>query len=207
MGMIGAYMQKKYLVFIFLFLLFNLSMFSQINIFVKPSGVIFLPSSEIIKGYFDKESIFSYGVEVSAISDFYGLGAYVNYSGYTINISDVNELNGNWQEKSKIFSFGILKKFNAVYFDVTARAGMSVHSDHLALGDNKSRYGFRVGAEVTKEIYSRIGIFVGIEYDYNKLTVPEYNTFAYSRHNAYFSGKSLSTGGIFINGGLSLRVF
>ena len=169
---------------------------------------MFFPSSENVKGYYDTESIFSYGVELSAVTGFYGFGAYLSYTGYTVDISDVNEIGGgDWQEKSTIMSFGLLKSIDAVFFTINAKAGVSVHSDDLALGDNDSRYGFRIGADFTKELYSRIGVVVGVEYDYNKLTVPQYNTFVYSRHNAYFSGQTVSTGGVFINAGISLRVF
>ncbi len=197
---------RKYIILFLMFFAVYSNAFSQVEIYVKPSAVVFFPSSEQVKGYYDKNSIFTYGAEAYFITDFYGLGGFVNFSGYTVNLKDANQIEGEWKEKVTIVSFGLLKNFETPLCFINAKAGISFHSDELGFDNKDVRNGLRLGIDLTKELFPGVSLCLGGEYDYCKLDIPNYLTFVYSRHNAFFAGKTFSTGGYFLNAGISIKI-
>jgi len=177
-----------------------------IEIKLKPATGFFLPSSQNLSGYYGKDQIICFGGELKAITPFLDLGGFLSVQTYSVNINDPNEIGEPYDENSTIISFGFLKEFDLTLFKLYSKVGLNMHSDKLALNDDETRIGFLLGLEASREIYQGISLNLGVDYDYNNLTIPEYFTFAYSRHQSFLSNTDINSGGVFIYAGIEINI-
>ena len=160
-------------------------------------------TSDQLSGYYDAGSIFAMGGEINVMTDLYNLGVYFNLLNTNITIDDPNEIGGPITEEAIITSLGLVKRFDLEILSLDIKAGLSLHSDKLQLGNDDLRIGFRIGTEISKNLSGPLSALVGVAYDHNRLSVPSYETFAYSRHCSYLSGQELNTGGFLYYAGFT----
>lgn len=178
-----------------------------IELFIKPHAGVFVPASNPLQSYYDKSSIFNYGGEIYFLTGYSGFGAYLDYKKYSVDITDEDQTgSSSWQESSTIISLGLVKNIPVLLFNINLRLGVSAHSDDLALEEDKMRIGYSAGIELQREFSDRLGLSLELEYDHNNLSVSDYTTFAYSRHNRYLSGREFSTGGLFFSAGFYIKI-
>lgn len=200
-------MYKKTILLILGIILVGFSINAQaIEVKIKPLAGIFSPTASKLSGYYDKELILYCGAEAKLITPVFGLGGFVSISTYSVNIDDPDELGDPHEKKSIIITAGVLKEVDLVLFDLYAKAGITLHSDELSLDNEDTRTGFLIGVEISKQIYPSVHLNLGLDYDNNNLTVPEYVNVTYSRHQSFLSNADINSGGIFIYAGIEINI-
>ncbi|MCK5075321.1 MAG: hypothetical protein KAR38_03045 [Calditrichia bacterium] len=187
-------------------------MYSQpIAVYLSPKLSINYPHAKVLREYYNTNFVLLYGGEIAAMYLPYKTGIYFQYYKYSFDIQDRILTQNSLKEEGERFSFGVIKKQNFKNFSIYEKIGIQLFADQLTLGENNKRKGFQIGIGVQKKVINLFFMTFDVNYTHNKLSVPEYRTFAYtrwaySRHHFYLSGKNFNTGGLQIQFGVQFQL-
>ena len=195
-------------VLLILFLFPSMVKSASIEYNIRPLVGMLHPTDKILRDYYDRSNVFIYGIDFDIVTDWYTLGMYLKFQGYSFKIvekfgerSYVEHIDGIW------YTFGIEKFISISPFSLYGRLGTTFHSDNLAFPDSDDvRFGFQSGLGIESNITKRVKLFLEIDYEYETLSVPYYMTYYYSRHQAYLAGENFQTGGVLIQTGVSFSL-
>lgn len=183
------------------------SIYSQpIAVYLSPKLSINYPHAKVLREYYNTNFVLLYGGEIAAMYLPYKTGIYFQYYKYSFDIQDRILTQNFLKEKGEWFSFGVIKKQNYQFLSVYEKIGIQFLEDKLALGNNNRRKGIQFGIGMQKKLIGPFFVTFNILCTYNKLSVPEYQTFAYSRHQSFLSGKNFNTGGLQIQFGVQFQL-
>jgi hypothetical protein len=195
-----------FIILIFVIILSDSTKASSFSMILKPLFGLYQPTSTPLKDYYTKNFIFTYGGEVEVLLPFYNLGMFFKIQSYTLDIYE-SVYERDITESAIWYTGGIMKEIDFEGVSLFSKVGISYHSDELALiKTENSRWGFQIGAGMKRKISETVRFFLEANFDYEKLTIPDYRTFAYSRHNAFLSGQNFNTGGILFLLGVEFKV-
>ncbi len=177
---------------------------ASIEYSVRPLLGMLWPTDKTLGDYYDRSSVFMYGIDLDAVTDWYGLGMYLKFQRYSFEVVDrfgersrIEHVNGSW------YTLGIEKFVSMSRFSLYGRLGTTFHSDNLALvGSDDARFGCQPGLGIEWKVTNRTRLSLEVDYEYETLSVPNYVTFDYSRHQAYLAGENFQTGGALIQAGV-----
>ncbi len=193
---------------IMIFLMMTTSVIaSDISLSIRPNIGIQIPSSNILKDYYDRNAIVNYGATGLFINRKLNWGVFLSYTQYHFEADDPSVLSGTEDIRGSLLSFGVQKSIVLKPVTVWGRIGMSKHFDDLEVSnEDDNRIGLCFGLGLDYNLTRRCGVFSEVMYGFERLSVPEYVNCDYSRHQAFLSGKTFNTGGLFIKSGFMITL-
>ncbi len=162
----------------------------------------FHPTSAILKSYFDKSSVFTYGIDVSMAAVSNNIGAYIRFQRFSFNVADPygdEYVRGHW------FTLGLEKAFPLEFVYPYGRLGITLHYDTYDLFVKNLRFGLHSCLGLRFTVTERTKPFAEVGYEYARLSIPDYVELDYTRHQAYLAGEDFQSGGIMMNAGISYK--
>jgi len=176
------------------------------DIFIKPAFGLTYPYSKILKSYYDRNQIFSYGIEINVPFNQQNLAIYFIYQKQSFKIKDPSlfeniSVNNHW------FTFGFQKNYKTDNLKIYGRLGFTYHYDDLSLSSSDDpRIGLQPSFGFCTKLVKNVNYFVEFDYEFEKLSVPSYLSVNYSRHQTYLSGKKFQTSGLQIKTGIAFSL-
>jgi len=186
-----------------IFIIFTQSVFAKSHqLRFRPSAGIFVPESKTLRNFYNQNILIDYGGDLIIITNFYNYGVYLGLNKYSIKIKD--DIQGDLDESTILYKFGILKRFQICLITIDAKLGLMKRIDDLLTLSNEARLGFEFGFVLERNIYKRLSLFSEINYNYEHIKIPYYVNCVYTRHQEYLAGQNFTCGGYFFNIGLSI---
>lgn len=179
---------------------------SDFGLKVQLHGGIQYTTDVSLRGHYDRDAIISYGSTGVLTHSSIAAGLFVKVQGYSFVVTDhfpTSEL----RMKGKWTVLGLQKDFHIRPCNLFFRLGLSFHQDDLKFADTKdNRVGsfYSLGFEV--HLSKHFSAFIEGAYVHERLKIPYYVTFMYSRHQAFLAGKDLQTGGVLLHAGISYSI-
>lgn len=193
---------------LFVFQLSPLLFATDYNMSIQPHVGSHYLTSSILRDYYDRNIVFSYGATVVLMNEEIKTGVFLKYLRYSFKVSDELLLSGEKDIDGSWLMIGIQKDIPISKYILFGRIGLTIHNDDLAFADSDDK---RVGTYYSLGVKYRISnyfkFFCETAYVYESLSVPMYVHIRYSRHQAYLAGKSFQTGGLLIQTGISFSLF
>ena len=180
---------------------------SDITVSIQPNYEFQMLSSSVLKNYYDRNVVLNFGATAIVRYNKLNVGVFVQYMRRDFTVRDQFAMYGREEINGSRLSFGVQKdipmKKNIFY----GRLGMTKYYDHLAFAiSDDNRIGYHAGLGFVYKLSADFQAFIETSYDYEKLSVPMYMTYTYTRHQAYLAGKTFDTGGVCIQSGLSVSI-
>ena len=180
---------------------------SDITLSVKPVFEFQVPTSSVLRDYYDRDVVLNFGATAIVRHSKLNMGLFVQYLRYDFDVVDEFEMSGREDIVGSRLTIGLQKDVRLKKNMLYGRLGLTKYYDNLAfaISDDK-RIGFHAGLGFVYKLSNDFQAFIETSYDYERLSVPMYMTYTYTRHQAYLAGKTFDTGGLFIQSGLSFSI-
>ena len=195
-------------IYIVIFLMMTTSVIaSDFSLSIRPSIGLQIPSSHILKDYYDRNAIVSYGATGLFINKKLNLGGFLSYTQYHFKVDDPSAFSGTEDIRGSLLSVGVQKSIVFKTVTTWGRIGLSKHFDDLeGFNEDDNRIGFYIGLGLDYNLTDSFGFFIEVMHEFERLSVPEYVNCTYSRHQTFLSGRTFSTGGLFVQSGLIITI-